>query len=208
MALRPDLESFTVGVGSSPPRAITPKLVTCVRPGFFRRCSSTVFPDSWEAGVGSKEEQPLPSMAGADVGRSNTHPFRIEPDVGQVREDFVEALGDVTSDILQEHVSGSNVANGFEDVRPQVSRVIFSQSLSGLTERLARVPGGEQVYRPIPPTDEAPVGELDVAQVGAQRMVPLHHHPGVLVELGVGDQVDVNPGQFKPEFETPVPGAQ
>ncbi len=37
-------------------------------------------------GVPSKDEDALATMAGADIGRSNAAPFRIEPEAGQVSE--------------------------------------------------------------------------------------------------------------------------
>jgi hypothetical protein len=58
-------------------------------------------------GVGSKDEQSSPLVAGADVGRSYNAPLRIEPDRGKVGEHAVEPKSKVPCDVLKEHDSGS-----------------------------------------------------------------------------------------------------
>lgn len=63
--------------------------------------------ESPTVGVGSKDEQALASVAGPNVGRSNSDPLRIEPDRGKVSEHGVESQGNVPCDVLTDEVSGS-----------------------------------------------------------------------------------------------------
>jgi len=102
---------MTVGVGSN---------VTMVFSGkeFLLNCEGpAVFAPSCAVGVG-KNEQPFTPMAGANIGRSKSSPFRIPPDFGKVSEDIGKAQSEVTADVLQDRVSGSYCANGVEDVWP------------------------------------------------------------------------------------------
>lgn len=60
-------------------------------------------------GVGSSgdEEEPATLVRGADLVRAYNNPFRIEPDVGKVAEDSVEAEPKVVRDVLKDRDSGS-----------------------------------------------------------------------------------------------------
>jgi hypothetical protein len=89
------LVSDTVGVGSSS--------TTAGRPSSYPRPL-----ESRARGVGN-EEPPLPLMGGADVGRSQTRPVRIEPETGKVTEDNVKARSssDDGAHVFQDEEAGS-----------------------------------------------------------------------------------------------------
>ena len=46
-------------------------------------------------------------MRGTNIGRSNSSPFRIEPERGKVTEDGVKSKANVACDVLQHDESGS-----------------------------------------------------------------------------------------------------
>lgn len=57
-------------------------------------------------GVGNNE-QPLPSVRGSGVGRSNNTPPRIEPQGGKVGEDVGKPKSKVSGHVLQHDPAGS-----------------------------------------------------------------------------------------------------
>lgn len=69
--------------------------------------AGTVFPPPATLGVGSKDEESVSLMSGADVGCAKSSPFRIEPCFGKVSEDIGKPKGNVACDVLKERVSRS-----------------------------------------------------------------------------------------------------
>ena len=70
-------------------------------------------------------------MSGADVGRSKHVPFRIEPEIGQVTEDGLEAARtDQAPDVLEEHEVDAARLDLVRDVRPQPPRVTRAEPLA------------------------------------------------------------------------------
>lgn len=84
-------------------------VVVVVIPGdFLRRSAGESFLFASDAvGVGSKDEQAVTPVGGADVGCSYSCPFRIEPRFGKVGEDGVKPKSKVSWDVFKECVSGS-----------------------------------------------------------------------------------------------------
>lgn len=95
-------------------------------------------------GVG-KDEQSRPLVAGSGVGRSNNDPFCRPPDVGNVREDSLKSQSEVSSHVLQHRESWSQVANGAENVGPEVAFVIGAFPHAGVAEWLTGVAACEYV---------------------------------------------------------------
>jgi hypothetical protein len=84
--------------------------------GVFKRAttfgspSSKPFPrESRALGVGScgEDEESASLVGSADLVRAYNDPLRIEPEVGKVCEDSVEAESKVVRDVLKDRVSGS-----------------------------------------------------------------------------------------------------
>jgi len=96
---------------------------------------------------------------GANIGRSKSSPFRIEPDLGKVSEDIGKAQSEVAADVFQDRVAWSNCANGCEDVRPEVSFIVLSLSVACVAEWLAGVAAGDDINR----LNFSPVDGGDVA---------------------------------------------
>lgn len=72
-------------------------------------CDDPLWSVATGVGQGCEDEQSLPPMRGSDIGRSDTTPFRIEPERGKRVEDGAEcppaAGGEEPRDILQENES-------------------------------------------------------------------------------------------------------
>jgi len=114
-------------------------------------------------------------MRGANIGRSEHTPLRIEPEVGQVPEYCVEPEPNMPMDILQEDEARSRIANDSGDVRPEVPLVIRSPSLPCDAERLARVARRDEIHDSTPrATVEG--GEVTVDRSGLELMI--FHAPG------------------------------
>ena len=80
-------------------------------------------------------------MRGTHIVCSEHTPSRIEPCFGQRREDFAEVSRiKQTWDVLQERVSGSNIANTLDRLRPLVPFVVLSFFLACNREWLAGKP--------------------------------------------------------------------
>lgn len=131
-------------------------------------------------GVG-KDEEALTPMRCTGVGRSYSDPLRRPPDVGKVSEDSVKAQSEVTSDVLQQRESRSQVAKGIADVRPEVTLIVGSLSLAGMGEGLAGIAAREDVDG----RHGGPVDSGHVAVVGDAGEVVVEDHRRSLVVLDV-----------------------
>lgn len=66
-----------------------------------------------------QDENSLPSVWRAHVGRSETIPLRIEPERGKVGEYSIESANNERCDVFNEHVAGSKNANDACELRPE-----------------------------------------------------------------------------------------
>jgi hypothetical protein len=118
-------------------------------------------------------------MRRADVSRSEHAPLRIEPRFGQVRENGSKVrVSKETWDVLQERVSGSNVANAANRIGPEVPLVVDSKPLPCLAERLARESRSDDIHDSSPRlsiegSDVSPDGE----RLKAPIILSLHKNP-------------------------------
>jgi len=88
-------------------------------------------------GVGQNPES-FASVRGTHIVCSEHTPSRIEPCFGQRSEDFAEVSRiKQTWDVLQERVSGSNIANTLDRLRPLVPFVVLASLLACNAEWLA-----------------------------------------------------------------------
>jgi hypothetical protein len=67
-------------------------------------------------------------MGGADIGRLETTPLRIEPHLGQVTEDDIESPNKEGADVLHEDVSGLHLANDSGELRPEAGTLALEDS--------------------------------------------------------------------------------
>lgn len=116
--------------------------------------ASGEFPDSFAspAVVVGHSEYPdsVASVRGANLGRGEQTPFRIEPEVGKVGEDVREPRPNKSWDVLQEHVSRSHVSDDPGNVCPEPSLVIDTSTLPRLREGLAGDSGSDDIHSSTP----------------------------------------------------------
>jgi hypothetical protein len=136
---------------------------------------------------------------GANIGRSKSSPFRIEPDLGKVSEDIGKAQSEVTADVFQDCVSGSYCANGVKDVWPKVSDIVFAFPISCGAKWLAGIPACDYVNR----LNISPVDGGDVAKVGDPWVMVREDLAGSWFNLCIPSKIPTNG-----KVETAVPCEQ
>ena len=99
-----------------------------------------------QSGVGQAEdEDPLASVWCADFRRRKQSERAAETASRQVLKDAIEAECEVPGDVLEEDAARSKSSDLLSDDGPQMTRVVFSQSLSSVAERLAGIAAGDPV---------------------------------------------------------------
>jgi hypothetical protein len=98
-------------------------------------------------GVGSSgdEDEAAPLVGSADLVRLYNTPLDIEPEVGKVAEDSVEAEPKVVRDVFKDRDSGSKYPKGTGNEGPEVPDISRSFPLAGGGERLAGVAAAHDV---------------------------------------------------------------
>jgi hypothetical protein len=97
----------------------------------------------------SENEHPFSLVARADFSRAEYSPRCSVTICFQIADDCGESKRDVSFDVFEEDSTWSNSSNCSAQKRPEVSWVIGSESLTGGTERLARVPARDDVHQSV-----------------------------------------------------------
>ena len=196
--------SAAAGVGHIWPRTVASVSVTFL-PG-------SLPPDLCESipvGVG-QEPEPFPLVRGANGGCAETTPFRIEPHFGKIGGNDVEpSLRDDLGDVLKEDVSRLNLVDDSTEVRPQVTRIFRSSTLSRRAEGLAWQACSDEIH------DAMPRKAVERGKVRPDRSLiqPLLRHPFhedgrcVAVPLNVTNGSDVHAELPEGELESSIAGA-
>jgi hypothetical protein len=95
-------------------------------PGWFPQLS-----ESSALGVGQDEES-LATMRSPDFLRSEESRLNAETHCSKVISDFSQAQGNVACDILEEAPRGVGLSDDAPDMRPEVSRILGSSSVTGV----------------------------------------------------------------------------
>ena len=156
----------------------------------------------------SKKEEPLPDVAGANVGRSDTTPFRREPEAGKSCEDGSKSMANKPRDIFKEDEPGLALLEDPFDVGPEPTLVVGPESLAGGAERLTRESRSDDIH------DSTPRAAVEGSQIRPDRRFtqpsrsalcrqvldgegfPLHH----------ADDARIRNGELESEGQTAVPG--
>ena len=93
----------------------------------------------------SEQPEACPFVSGANVGRGEQTPFRMEPELGKVVDDERKPGPNKSGDVLQEHESRSHLSHDPGNVRPEPSLIVNTSTLPGCAERLAVEACGDDV---------------------------------------------------------------
>jgi len=163
--------------------------------------------DAFDVG---QQPEPFASVWGANGGRGEQRPFRIEPESGKVGQDVRKPGVNKSGDVLQEHESRSHVSHDPGNVWPEPSLVIDTSTLSGRRERLAGEAGSDEIH-PAAPRRTVEGGEVRPDRRPIQvRLVHPGHESGrcVGVPLNVSHGSGGDPGELEGELESSVAGAE
>jgi hypothetical protein len=165
-------------------------------------------------GVGSETEDALAEVRGADGGRGDNVPLRSPPARGKRPEYSGESFGEEADHVLHEEEARSYLANDAPDVFPDPAFVVELTSESGLTERLARHAGHDNIHA-VAKRDAVEGLEIVPDKMRIQRRV---FHPGHQHGRGVGlpltsENSTESPSQARhgagdAELKAPDPGAE
>lgn len=124
--------SLAVGVGRSPCRAAvwSVGVPALGRDAFAPFCWLPAYGDA--VGVGSKQEDPVAEVRGADGARWNTVPLRSPPARGQRGEDGVQsARGKESWNVFEEEEASAHLASDPPDVGPEPAFVVGAAAGAG-----------------------------------------------------------------------------
>src|SRR5690348_14670465 len=158
-------------------------------------------------GVGQKK-QSLPCVWSAHGARADDRPLRIEPELGQVPENFSECVPVVCSkepwDVFHEDVARSNDANHPRHPRPEPPRVLPTFPAPRLRDGLAREAAADEI--------DAGVELAGVSHVSVEKRSALCGPMGsedasaVVIDLDLPD--DLHAGTLKPKVESSDPAEE
>lgn len=149
-------------------------------------------------------------MRRADLGRRKQIPLRIEPELGQVREDGSEAAPNKSGDVLQEDEARSHLANDASDVGPEPPLVGGAAALAGGGEWLAGEARSDAIH------DAAPRAAVEGSEIRPNRRVIqgfVRHarsqdRAGIGFVLNEADDASSWDRQPEAEVESPDSGAE
>lgn len=128
----------------------------------------------------------------------------------KVSDDLPTSQGQVAFDVFEEDPAGTDLAHDPLDLWPQVPRIVFAASSSGLAEGLTGIAGRDDMNA------AAPRSAVEGSQIVPyrRRSQGLVFHPGHESGRSVGFPLDVTHsaisrlGDVQPEVETAVAGAE
>lgn len=148
-------------------------------------------------------------MSGADGGRGEQTPFRIEPEVGKIPADTIEpSESNKSGDVLHEHESRSHLSHDPGNVRPQPSLIIDTEAAPGCGERLTVETGSDEIHSATPrATVEAGDVIPDRRRIQGRLFHPCHEsgrRVGVPLNTSHGSYVVGSEGKLESELEPSV----
>lgn len=147
-------------------------------------------------------------MRGANGGRGEQTPFRIEPELGKVMEDSGKSCSNNAWDVFQHDPSGSYVTDDPRDGWPEPTVIVKSTALPGAAERLAGEAGSDEIHA------SAPRSAVEGEQIVPHRCLIQARlaHPRHESGRRVGVPLNVSHGSYavgsQGEFEPAVAGAE
>jgi hypothetical protein len=170
--------------------------------------------ESLAVGVGHasppQDEDPIPLVRRPNVTRGEHKPFEIEPERGQILEDFPERLAATRSNqpwyVFEEHVLASAPVDCGDDVPPDPSLVFDPFALSCQAMRLTGKAGCEEVdvSAPRSPVDGGEITAPYRCWLQIRRFHPGQEYGrGEAVPLNVQNRAGAGGGEADPKVEAP-----
>jgi hypothetical protein len=128
----------------------------------------------------------------------------------KVSQDSVESEGEMTLHVFEENEPRSNKADSFGNCGPKVSRVSDAELKSGLTERLARISGRQDVHFAV----KVAVWErLNIRPNRGRIKLPAFHTrrqdaAGKLIDFRISDCASTSQHSFEPQVNAAVTGTE
>jgi hypothetical protein len=157
-----------------------------------------------------QHEDALPPVRRADVARSDTRPFRIEPERGKVGKQLTESMSIEPWHVFEEDDRGVALSDDSDDGRPDPPLVVGALPLAGDGPRLTREARRDEIH------DSTPRLASEGRNVVPDRseIQGLVFHPGHEDGRGEGFPLDVANGSIpfseshsEPEIEPTDPRA-
>jgi len=157
-----------------------------------------------------EDEEPLALVGRADFRRREEACRKLVAHADQSCGDFGETEAEMMGDILKEDERRFDFADDPGDVRPEVARVVRTPALARDGERLARVPGAEQIHRAAPRAAVEGSNIVPDNSLIHGRVFHPRHESGRSegVPLNVTQSSISGDGDGKPEVETTCAGAE
>jgi hypothetical protein len=180
----------------------------------FRFAEPSVIPFviTWLERAVGQHEHSLASVWRTNIGRSNTSPFRNEPERGQIPEYNVESSNNESADVLHEDVLWFHLANDPSELPPESRPLAVddASALAGGRDVLTREASNDAIH------DSTPASAVEGGNVVPDRcrLQGLRFHPGHEAGRGVGFPLDVanssgvGHGESHAEVEPAVAGEQ
>lgn len=155
------------------------------------------------------EPEPFTLVRGANGGRGEQTPFRIEPEGGKVSEDVGQSRSNNSRHVLQHDEARSHLTENPGDRRPEPTVVVKSTALAGRGEGLAGEAGSDEIHAAAPPSTVEGVEVIPDRSAIQPRFFHARHEDG----RRVGIPLNVSHGSYpchgsQGELEASVAGAE
>jgi hypothetical protein len=157
-----------------------------------------------------EDEQPLALVGRADFRRREEACRKLVAHADQSAGDFGESEAEMMGDILEEDEGRFDFADDAGDMRPEVARILAAEPSACDRERLARVPGSDDVHRAAPRAAVEGGNVVPDNSLIQGRVFHPRHESG----CGVGFPFDMahrtisGDGDGEPEVKTACAGAE
>jgi hypothetical protein len=150
-----------------------------------------------------QDEDAEPLVRRTDFCRREQARRRRIAHVPKLSQDGLEAEGDVTGDIFEEHPCGSAFADNAGNLGPEVAGVVGTAAFSGRAERLAGISGKDGIEGTVEGTaveaaqiiPDSGLGEIPCALGGAE------HSSGPLLPFDKGAGMEAGLGQHEAQIQ-------
>lgn len=136
---------FSIPQPAASPASTLPWLLPCDGAGRVVRFSLALLRG---VGQGCEDEDSIAAVRGPNVGRSDSRPFRIEPERGKITEDAIEASPFEGRDVFNKDTSRLNFTDDSSEVFPHsATGAVEPGSLACVGNVLAREAANDEIHQ-------------------------------------------------------------